>query len=53
MSTTMPPPSTKTTAALSDERREWIRIDDRVLLEYRLLSSAYAMIRKDKTADQG
>lgn len=38
MSTTMPPPSTKTTAALSDERREWIRIDDRVLLEYRLLS---------------
>ncbi len=34
----MPPPSTKTTKSLSDERREWVRIDDRVLLEYRLLS---------------
>ena len=34
----MSPPSTKTTKALSDERREWVRIDDRVLLEYRLLS---------------
>jgi len=34
----MPPSSTKTTKALSDERREWVRIDDRVLLEYRLLS---------------
>jgi hypothetical protein len=34
----MPPPSTKTTKTLSDERREWVRIDDRVLLEYRLLS---------------
>jgi PilZ domain len=31
-------PSTKTTNALSDERREWIRIDDRVLLEYRLVT---------------
>lgn len=31
-------PSTKTTKSLSDERREWIRIDDRVLLEYRLLT---------------
>jgi len=38
MSTTMLPPSTKTTKSLSDERREWIRIDDRVLLEYRLLT---------------
>ena len=38
MSIAMPPPSTKTTKALSDERREWVRIDDRVLLEYRLLS---------------
>jgi hypothetical protein len=38
MSITMPPPSTKTTKTLSDERREWVRIDDRVLLEYRLLS---------------
>jgi|APIni6443716594_1056825.scaffolds.fasta_scaffold06817_1 hypothetical protein len=38
MSITMPPPSTNTTKALSDERREWVRIDDRVLLEYRLLS---------------
>ena len=38
MSITMPPSSTKTTKALSDERREWVRIDDRVLLEYRLLS---------------
>ena len=38
MSITMPPPSTKTTKALSDERREWVRIDDRVLLEYWLLS---------------
>jgi hypothetical protein len=34
----MLPPSTKTTKSLSDERREWIRIDDRVLLEYRLLT---------------
>lgn len=34
----MLPPSTKTTKTLSDERREWIRIDDRVLLEYRLLT---------------
>jgi len=38
MSTTMLPPSTKTTKSLSDERREWIRIDDRVLFEYRLLT---------------
>ena len=38
MSTTMLPPSIKTTNTLSDERREWIRIDDRVLLEYRLLT---------------
>lgn len=38
MSSTMLPPSTKTTKSLSDERREWIRIDDRVLLEYRLLT---------------
>lgn len=29
-------PMTKTTQILSDERREWLRIDDRVLLEYRL-----------------
>jgi hypothetical protein len=34
----MPPPSTKTATSLSDDRREWIRIDDRVLLEYRLLT---------------
>ena len=38
MSPTMPAPSGKTTKNLSDERREWIRIDDRVLLEYRLLT---------------
>ncbi|HSL04187.1 MAG TPA: PilZ domain-containing protein [Nitrospiraceae bacterium] len=38
MSTTMLPPSPNTTKSLSDERREWIRIDDRVLLEYRLLT---------------
>lgn len=38
MSTTVSPPSTKTAKALSDERREWVRIDDRVLLEYRLLT---------------
>ena len=38
MSTTMLPPSTKTANASSDERREWIRIDDRVLLEYRLVT---------------
>lgn len=37
MSSTMLPPSTETTKSMSDERREWIRIDDRVLLEYRLL----------------
>ena len=40
MSTTMLPPSPKTTKSLSDERREWIRIDDRVLLEYRLLTDS-------------
>ena len=38
MSTTMMPPSPQTTKSLSDERREWIRIDDRLLLEYRLLA---------------
>jgi hypothetical protein len=38
MSIPMPPSSAKTTQALSDERREWIRIDDRVLLEYRLVT---------------
>jgi hypothetical protein len=31
-------PSPNTTKTLPDERREWIRIDDRVLLEYRLLN---------------
>jgi PilZ domain len=30
--------SANTSKSLSDERREWIRIDDRVLFEYRLLS---------------
>jgi hypothetical protein len=34
----MRPPSINTAETLSDERREWIRIDDRVLLEYRLLT---------------
>ena len=34
----MLPSSAKTTKTLSDERREWLRIDDRVLLEYRLLT---------------
>jgi len=34
----MLPASTKPTNSLSDERREWIRIEDRVLLEYRLLT---------------
>ena len=38
MSTTVQPPPTIPTKTLSDERREWIRIDDRVLLEYRLLT---------------
>ena len=38
MSTTMLPSSATTSKSLSDERREWIRIDDRVLLEYRLLT---------------
>ena len=38
MSPTMLPPSAKPTKTLSDERREWIRIEDRVLLEYRLLT---------------
>jgi hypothetical protein len=38
MITAMPPPSPSTTKPLSDERREWARIDDRVLLEYRLLT---------------
>jgi PilZ domain len=38
MSITMPPPSTNTSKALSDERREWVRIDDRVLFECRLLT---------------
>ena len=34
----MPLPVSNTDKSLSDERREWIRIDDRVLLEYRLLT---------------
>jgi hypothetical protein len=34
----MLPASIKPTNSLSDERREWIRIEDRVLLEYRLLT---------------
>jgi hypothetical protein len=38
MITAMPPPSSSRTKPLSDERREWVRIDDRVLLEYRLLT---------------
>ncbi|NWF72667.1 MAG: PilZ domain-containing protein [Nitrospirae bacterium] len=38
MTTTMLSPSTTTAKPLPDERREWIRIDDRVLLEYRLLT---------------
>ncbi len=38
MSTTMLAPSIKTTKTLSDDRREWLRIDDRVLLEYWLLT---------------
>lgn len=38
MSPTMLPPSAKPINTLSDERREWIRIEDRVLLEYRLLT---------------
>jgi len=38
MITAMPPPSSGRTKPLSDERREWVRIDDRVLLEYRLLT---------------
>ena len=38
MSTTMLPPSPNPTKSSSDERREWIRIDDRVILEYRLLT---------------
>ncbi|THJ20890.1 MAG: PilZ domain-containing protein [Nitrospira sp. CG24E] len=35
---TIPLPSTIMAKTLSDERREWIRVDDRVLLEYRLLT---------------
>jgi hypothetical protein len=38
MTTTMLSPSTKAAKPVPDERREWIRIDDRVLLEYRLLT---------------
>lgn len=32
------PTSMHTSAKASDERREWLRIDDRVLLEYRLIT---------------
>jgi len=32
------PTSVQTNMPRSDERREWLRIDDRVLLEYRLIS---------------
>lgn len=35
----MPPP-VQTNMPRSDERREWLRIDDRVLLEYRLLTDS-------------
>ena len=38
MSRTLISPSNKTTSTVSDERREWVRIDDRLLLEYRLLT---------------
>lgn len=31
-------PSMHSSATASDERREWLRIDDRVLLEYRLIT---------------
>lgn len=37
MNTAILPSSTTMSKSMSDERREWIRIDDRVLLEYRLL----------------
>ena len=32
------PTAMKINATQSDERREWLRIDDRVLLEYRLIT---------------
>ncbi|MEO5954744.1 MAG: PilZ domain-containing protein [Nitrospiraceae bacterium] len=32
------PPSVQSNMPRSDERREWLRIDDRVLLEYRLIT---------------
>ena len=32
----------------SDERREWIRIDDRVLLEYRLLTETGSVVAVDE-----
>jgi hypothetical protein len=32
------PPSVQANMPRSDERREWLRIDDRVLLEYRLIT---------------
>lgn len=38
MSSTTVPSSKPRSVAGTDERREWIRIDDRVLLEYRLLT---------------
>ena len=38
MGTTFMPPSSTTTTCLSDERREWVRVDDRLLFEYRLLT---------------
>ena len=40
MNRTLISSSRKTTPPVSDERREWIRIDDRVLLEYRLVTES-------------
>ena len=43
----MASPSSVKAAPGTDERREWIRIDDRVLLEYRLLTDDLSEARRD------
>lgn len=40
MSTSVASPSLSETQVMADERREWIRIDDTLLLEYRLLGES-------------
>jgi hypothetical protein len=48
MASPVPTSSVPSTSA-TDERREWIRIDDRVLMEYRMLAETGAAVPVDAT----